>query len=117
MASDQSRLTSLIDIHLQSTAPSPLNRGIFEQTLTALDQRTRMRIYLTSVDPATCECTLLSPYRLVFQDQSWQVIGRSSLHRSVQTFSLSEIERIESTTDRYTIPPRFTTQSYLARSA
>lgn len=112
-----SRLASLIDIHLQSTNPLPLNRGIFEQTLTALDQRTRMRIYRRSVDSATTECTLLSPYRLVFQEQSWQVIGRSSLHRAVQTFSLSEIERIEFTTDRYTIPPRFTTQNYLARSA
>lgn len=111
-----SRLTSLIDIHLQNTPPAPLNRDLFEQILRAMDLRVRIRIHLKPTTNLDSLCTLVSPYRLLFQDQVWQIIGRSSLHRSVQTFPLNEIERIESTTDRYTIPPRFTTQSYLART-
>jgi predicted DNA-binding transcriptional regulator YafY len=111
-----SRLTSLIEIHLQSTPSDSLHRDIFEQLLTAMEERVRIRIHLTCANEGLPLCTLVSPYRLLFQDRAWQMIGRSSLHRSVQTFPLSEIERIESTTDRYTIPPRFTTQSYLARA-
>ena len=111
-----SRLTSLIDINLQNSTPATSNRDIFEQVLQAMDQRVRVRPYLKSSGGFASLCTLVSPYRLLFRDRAWQMIGRSSLHRSVQTFPLSEIERIESTTDRYTIPPRFTTQSYLARA-
>ena len=103
------RLASRIDIHLQHQAePTILKRAVFEQILECLDQQRCLRLHLRMSETENITSTLVSPYRLVFEEQSWHLIGRSTLHRAVQTFALSQVERAELTEDRYEIPPRFT---------
>ena len=59
-------------------------------------------------DGVTPDATKLSPYRLGWGPMgNWTLVGRSSLHRCVRTFSIARILRAELTEDPYAIPPRF----------
>lgn len=102
-----SSLASMIDIQLHSPKTSELSRKAFDQVLTALDQKRRLRVYIQSQDNRHDLCTLLSPYKLLFQSDTWHIVGRSSWHRKVVRFSLSSIKQTEPTSDKYEIPPRF----------
>ncbi|MEX2091910.1 MAG: WYL domain-containing protein, partial [Pirellulales bacterium] len=44
---------------------------------------------------------------------SWYVIGRSSLHSEVRTFNLSRIASLETLTERFTVPQRFSIERHL----
>lgn len=57
--------------------------------------------------------TDLRPYYLIFCRHSWHVVGRSSVHKGLKSFSLSRIVHIERLPERFSIPPRFNLDTYL----
>lgn len=107
-------LASMIDIQLHCPTKSGLNRKAFDQVLTALDQKHRLRVHVQTTDTHKDLCTLLSPYKLLFQSDTWHIVGRSSWHRKVVTLSLATIKRTEPTSDKYIIPSRFSIQNFQA---
>lgn len=51
--------------------------------------------------------TLLSPYGLVYHSNCWHVVGRSSLHRGIHVFAVSQIGDVEVLSQRFERPARF----------
>ncbi len=93
--------------------PAESVRGFFDELLEGLRQRVKVRIQCRLAVPGRTLTTLLSPYRLLFQGHAWYVIGRSSVHRDVRTFSVSRLTAVELTKQSYEIPPRFSLDTYL----
>ncbi|MCX7429094.1 MAG: HTH domain-containing protein [Planctomycetia bacterium] len=51
--------------------------------------------------------TKISPYRLIAASDGWKVVGRSSLHRGVRCFEVSQIHSVEITEDTFSLPQKF----------
>ena len=79
-------------------------KEVFEKILEALCERRQVRIYYRLHGQQELHCTKISPYRLTPGERGWRLIARSSIHRGVVQFELSEIEKVEPTGDRYVIP-------------
>jgi predicted DNA-binding transcriptional regulator YafY len=77
---------------------------VFEKIVDGLCERRQVRIYYRLSGQKELHCTKISSYRLTPCDRGWRLIARSSLHRGVVQFDLSEIEKVEPTGDRYSIP-------------
>lgn len=107
------RVASAVEIKPPPSNPLAGCASIYEQLLQAIAEHRPARIHYRSLNEQEQICTRLSPYRLLFSRRSWYVIGRSSLHRSVRTFNLGRIQRIELLEDRYTIPRGFSLRRYL----
>lgn len=87
-------------------------KEVFEEIIDALCERRQVRIYYRLDDHQDLQCTKISSYRLTPCDSGWRLIARSSLHRGVVQFDLSEIEKVEPTGDRYAIPLRYLQSSW-----
>lgn len=79
-------------------------KEVFEKILEALYERRQVRIYYRLHGQEDLHCTKIASYRLTPCEGGWRLIARSSIHRGVVQFHLSEIEKVEPTTDRYVIP-------------
>jgi predicted DNA-binding transcriptional regulator YafY len=77
---------------------------VFEKILDALCERRQVRIYYRLHGQEDLHCTKISTYRLTPCERGWRLIARSSIHRGVVQFDLSEIEKVEPTGDHYVIP-------------
>jgi predicted DNA-binding transcriptional regulator YafY len=51
--------------------------------------------------------TELRPYRLLFSQHAWYVLGRSSMHGEVRTFNLDRVKSLKALGKRYTVPTNF----------
>jgi len=109
-------LASAVEVRLDSHHPHLANHPAYEQLLQAIRLRRRVRMRYDSLYEQSELTTLLSPYRLFFRRRAWYVVGRSSLHRSVRTFHVGRIRSLETTTHKYTIPPRFSVDRYLGNA-
>jgi len=49
----------------------------------------------------------LRPYRLLFSQHSWYVLGRSSMHGEVRTFNLDRVKSLNKLGKRFTVPKSF----------
>jgi predicted DNA-binding transcriptional regulator YafY len=69
-------------------------------------RRTLQMVYKapTQLEPIT---TQIRPFKLIFSEHSWYVIGRSSTHSEVRTFNLLRIESLQLTNERFSIPKDF----------
>jgi proteasome accessory factor B len=88
---------------------------VYDAILDALAQRLQVRIWYRDATAAAQmpETTKLSLYRLVLARGIWCVVGRSTFHRQVCVFRIPWIERVKTTNDPYTIPPRFNLERFL----
>ena len=82
-------------------------KEVFEEIIDALCERRQVRIYYRLCNHQDLQCTKISSYRLTPCESGWRLIARSSIHRGVVQFDLSEIEKVEPTGDRYAIPLRY----------
>lgn len=86
---------------------------VFELLKTSIQNLKAIRIwYKSPKDPAEI-CTLLHPYRIMFANRSWYVVGRASLFRATRTFQMGRIIRAELTETPYEIPRGFSLDRYL----
>lgn len=88
-------------------------QSVYSRLLAATTDKRAVRIRYRSPAEAGEICTKLSPYRMLFSQRSWYVIGRSSLHRQVRTFHLGRIRQLEALDDTFTVPRGFSLSRYL----
>ncbi|MDX2035766.1 MAG: WYL domain-containing transcriptional regulator [Isosphaeraceae bacterium] len=89
-------------------------RPIYDGLLDALGRRYQVRLEYQDPGDAARFDTKVSPYRIVLSQTMWCVIGRSSHHRGVGLFRVPYIQRLCTTKEPYSIPPRFDMTPYLA---
>lgn len=96
---------------------APADRtSVYETILQALVDHRQIRLWYHGPDGQTTIATKFSPYRLVLARTSWWLIGRSTLHRNVETIPVWRIMRVHATEDLAAIPPRFSLERHLGRA-
>ena len=60
--------------------------------------------------------TVISPYKLMFIERAWYVIGYSSEHQEVRTFKLLRIVNIELLEEKFCPDPEFSIEQYLGHA-
>ena len=104
---------SAIKIRLEPTNRLAAHEAVYDQLVGALTARHCVRLGYRGPLDADEMSTRVQPYRLLFSRRSWYLIGRSSLHRSVRTFNVGRITKIEPLEDSYEIPRGFSLSRYL----
>ena len=107
------KFSSAIEIQLPSSNPLEEVESTYQQLLQAIGARRSVRVRYDSFTDDEKIVTRLNPYRLLFSHRSWYVIGRSSIHRSVRTFNVGRILKLEPLDVTYAIPKRFSVQRHL----
>jgi len=93
-------------------AAQPGEDATHQALLRAAGQRRCVRLTYDAVREGVIS-TKLSPYRLLFSRHAWYAIGRSSLHRSVRTFHLGRIRKLEPLEESFELPRGFSIDRYL----
>ena len=101
-----------IEIHPPPNNPLDGRTPIYERLVAAVSERKCVRICYNSLAERKVILTRLEPYRLLFSQRSWYVIGRSSIHRATRTFNLGRILSLDSLEDGYRIPRGFSLARY-----
>jgi proteasome accessory factor B len=102
-----------VRIKFDATNPLRERKPYYEQLLTAIADRNPVRIRYESFLEQEHIQTKLQPYKLLFNQHSWYVIGRSSLHREVRTFNVGRISHLEVLGETYKLPANFSLDRYL----
>lgn len=89
---------------------------LFQQLVDARVSRRVVRIeYDTGHGNSTIK-TNFRPYQLVYCQHNWYVVGRSSFHSEVRTFSLSRVSYLNLLSKRYRVPRDFNLDSYVGNA-
>jgi proteasome accessory factor B len=107
------KVSGAVRIRFDVTNPLPGKEEYYQQLVAAAAERRCVRIQYGSLHENGDIQTKLHPYKLLFNQHSWYVIGRSTLHRDVRTFNLGRIHKLERLEDSFAIPPRFNIDRYL----
>jgi predicted DNA-binding transcriptional regulator YafY len=107
------KVTGAVRIKLDATNPLQGKEEVYQQLLAAAAERRCVRIQYASLYESKTLQTKLHPYKLLFNQHSWYVIGRSTVHREVRTFNIGRIRQLEPLDDGFEIPPRFNLDRYL----
>ena len=102
-----------VEIHPPPRNPLTGRTAVYQQLVEAISKHRSVRICYKSLAERKVIVTRLNPYRLLFSQRSWYVIGRSSLHRSTRTFNLGRILSMEVLEDSYRIPRGFSVERHL----
>ena len=104
------RLCGIVDRTYVTEEPTRIYRkgdDHYKRALQAMDDRHRMRLTYVCQGNGKRESTLVSIYGVICHDNAWHIIGRSSLHRSTQSFRVDQILTSAINSGSYEIPPRF----------
>ncbi|MHB8902400.1 MAG: helix-turn-helix transcriptional regulator, partial [Thermoguttaceae bacterium] len=105
-----------IKIRLEPSNQLAEHQTVYDQLVDALARRRCVRIgYRGPLDSEEMS-TRVQPYRLLFSRRSWYLIGRSSLHRSVRTFNVGRITRLEVLDQACQVPRGFSLSRYLGNA-
>lgn len=110
------KLSAVIRVQLDPHNRLDGAQPYYERLTQALQSRQQVRIGYQSLAEWKNISTVLSPYRIVFHRRSWYAIGRSSLHRSVRTFNVGRIKKLDMLDSHYDIPPRFNLDRHLGNA-
>ena len=102
-----------VEIHPPPSNPLDGRTPVYQQLVEAISDARSVRICYNSLAERKVILTRLNPYRLLFSQRSWYVIGRSSLHRSTRTFNLGRILSMDVLEDSYRIPRGFSIDRHL----
>jgi len=58
----------------------------------------------------------LCPYHMLYNNGTWHVLGRSSLHKKVRIFELNRISQLATTEAGFTVEKGFDVSEYLGRA-
>lgn len=109
-------LANAVHIRLPSVQQVNDQTDTYQALVEALRQRRPVRIqYESFADQQTIQ-TKLSPYRLLFHNHSWYVIGRSSIHAEPRTFNVARIREWTLLEEHYKIPAGFSLERYLGNA-
>lgn len=85
-----------------TTTPPPNNLDVWSAFVQAIRNRVQVRIVYNSGTQSIQ--TKVSPYQLIAAKEGWRVEGRSSLHRTSESFWLTGIVEAEVTEDSFEAP-------------
>jgi len=88
-------LISKIVITPAATARHRHTAGFFEIIQRAMHHKRKLKMTYRSLAERERIETTLSPYRLLFCQRAWYVVGHSSMHKSVRTFKLLRIYQLK----------------------
>jgi proteasome accessory factor B len=112
----RSYLRSVADsvaIRLASDSSLEGRNEVFQELVRAIAARRCVDVTYDCASEGQVINTMLRPYRLLFSDRSWYVIGRSSLHHAVHTFHVGRIMHLNTLSDHYHLPGNFNLERYL----
>jgi predicted DNA-binding transcriptional regulator YafY len=84
-----------------------LKFSIYQTIIDAIDRRLALEIVYASPSKMEPISTRVRPYKFVFSEHSWYLVGRSSLHSEVRIFNLQRIESVQLTKERFSVPKNF----------
>jgi len=102
-----------VEIHPPPHNPLDGRTPVYQLLVEAISAQRSVRITYKSLAEQQVIVTRLNPYRLLFSQRSWYVIGRSSLHRGTRTFNLGRIISPELLDETYRIPRGFSVDRHL----
>jgi predicted DNA-binding transcriptional regulator YafY len=88
----------------------------YQMIVEAIANRRALQLIYSSpakLEPITAR---VRPYKLVFSEHSWYLIGRSSEHSEIRIFNLLRIESLELTRERFSIPKNFNWERYIGNA-
>ena len=105
-------------VQVQSRPMSELDghTNTYRQLVDAIARRKAVRMVYGSLTEWETIETELRPYRLLFSQRSWYVLGRSSMHQEVRTFNLIRIKSLDVLKRKYAIPKSFSLDKHLGNS-
>lgn len=110
---DLRQITPAIHIKVDATNSLDGQRSIYEQLVAAITKRQPVGITYDSLHERERLQTRLHPYKLLFNQHTWYVIGRSGVHKEVRTFNVGRIAHLELLPDSFDIPKSFSLDRYL----
>lgn len=90
--------------------------AVFQALIEAITKRRMVQIEYASLTEWERIVTELRPYQLLFNQRSWQVVGRSSLHREVRVFNLARIESLTLLNQRFSVPRDFSMEQRIGNA-
>lgn len=88
-------LMSKIDIRPAPVARHKHTSGFFAMIQKAIHEKRKLKLVYRSFSEREQIQTTLAPYRLVFCQRAWYVVGYSSLHKSMRIFKLLRIYQLK----------------------
>ena len=105
-----------IEIHSVELSRLEGKASMFRQLIDAVIQRRVVKIEYGSHTEWETITTKLRPYRLLFNQHSWYVLGRSSMHQEVRTFNLDRFRTLHILSEKYVIPRGFDLDRHLGNA-
>lgn len=112
LASFVASLVDSVHIDAEQSRISVDKQIHYDKMIVALTSQVKIRLEYDDTSQVGSSKTLLAPYSMLFRRRGWYVVGRSSVHRAIRTFSLGRISQSELTDDAFTSPPRFNIQRH-----
>ncbi|MHC5059541.1 MAG: helix-turn-helix transcriptional regulator [Planctomycetota bacterium] len=110
--------TSLQNISIRPYAHAPMDLldKIFAKIQQAMRNKRKARMAYHSLYDKKNITTTLKPYHLMYNHRAWYVIGESSLHKSIRTFKLNRIKKLEILESRFIDGEKFDIYEYIGRA-
>lgn len=89
---------------------------VFRDLIDAIAKRRVLHLKYGSLTEWETIETELQPYRLLFSQHSWYVLGRSSMHSEVRTFNLDRVKSLTALGKRYTVPRSFSLERHFGNA-
>ncbi len=87
-------------------------KAYFGQLIEAIVRKTAVDLVYESLTECETIETQLQPYRLLFSQHSWYVLGRSSMHREVRTFNIDRIASLVPLRKKFVVPKSFSLEKH-----
>jgi predicted DNA-binding transcriptional regulator YafY len=87
---------------------------VFETIFTAIQKRRRIRMNYLSLSSGEKRLREVEPYHLYNFEGVWYVCGFCLLRKELRDFALDRMEEVEILPERFTIPPDFHPEEYIA---
>ncbi len=105
-----------IEIHSVELNKRVGKSAVFRQLIEAIVNRRVLHVTYGSLTEWETIDTEVQPYRLLFSQHCWYVLGHSSMHGEVRTFNLDRFKSLEELSKRYTIPRSFNLDRHLGNA-
>ncbi|HCO95739.1 MAG TPA: hypothetical protein DIU00_17630 [Phycisphaerales bacterium] len=113
--------TALQNISAGADTQAPLQQNTrFDRTFAQLQQaiakKREVNISYSSLLESTVSDVELCPYHLLYNNNAWHVLGRTSLDNSIRTFELNRIRELKITDKCFLVDEDFDVSEYLGRA-
>lgn len=99
-----------------SQSPTEHLDNIFSQLHKAITKKRRVSLLYHSLFERQTIETELCPYHIMYNRRAWYVIGFSHLHKSIRTFKLNRIRKLDLLNRRFIEGDKFDLYEYLSRA-